>query len=91
MKSIVAGQQPVTVLEFAELAFGVDLELFFGVSGESPEEWAARTDAARDILADLAKESPEAKAFADELKKLIPTPMRRRRAGGRPVWSAVAA
>ncbi|MFE0460502.1 hypothetical protein ACFW1A_14780 [Kitasatospora sp. NPDC058965] len=91
MKSIVAGQHAVTRLEFAELAFGVDLELFAGKAGETAQEWAARTDAARDIWAELAEQDPEAAAFAADLMKLAAVPLRRRRAGGRPQWSAVAA
>lgn len=53
MKTIVAGRVVVSVAEFAELALGVDWELFDGVPGETAEECAARLDAARDILADL--------------------------------------
>ncbi|WP_327067800.1 hypothetical protein [Kitasatospora sp. NBC_01302] len=95
MKSIVAAQQPVTALELIELMLGVDADplgaLFGGVAGESEEEWAARTDAARDILADLAMEAPELAAFAVELMRAAPVRLHRPRSGRRPVWSEMAA
>ncbi|MFE0459581.1 hypothetical protein ACFW1A_10005 [Kitasatospora sp. NPDC058965] len=92
MKSIVAGQRAVSALEFTELALGVDVELFAGVPGESEIGRAARLDAARDILADLDQEDPQAAEFARALLMMAPVPMRfGRRSGRRPVWSAVAA
>ncbi|MGV9265521.1 hypothetical protein ACWDRR_12755 [Kitasatospora sp. NPDC003701] len=57
MKSIVAGQRAVSAREFAELALGVDNApfdaLFGGVAGESTDEYQARTDVAREVLAEL--------------------------------------
>lgn len=50
--------------EFAELAMGVDAELFAGSPGESVSERGARLDAARDVLADLWREEPELAAYA---------------------------
>ncbi|PYC80492.1 hypothetical protein C7C46_12375 [Streptomyces tateyamensis] len=94
MKSIVAGQRVFTALEFTELAFGLGLEpeLLSGVPDESAEEWAARTDALRDILADLAEQDPQAAEFARALMKLAPAPLPfGKRSGRRPAWSAVAA
>ena len=38
--------------DFIELALGTPLDLWLGAEGETPEEQAARLDAARDILAD---------------------------------------
>ncbi|WP_329456753.1 hypothetical protein [Streptomyces sp. NBC_01497] len=84
MKSIVAGHVAVTTTEFIELALGTPLDLWLGPEGkESPEEYAARRDAARDILADdpsildrvsgVAAEAIE--AFAPDLFDVI-TPLR---------------
>jgi hypothetical protein len=56
MRAFVAGQHVVTAEEFAELALGIDCELFAGVPGESAEERAARIDAARDMLAELREQ-----------------------------------
>ncbi|MFJ2868810.1 hypothetical protein [Kitasatospora sp. NPDC087314] len=55
MKLYVGGQEALSPLEFAELAFGVgiDIELFVGSEDESAEDRAVRLDAARDILRDL--------------------------------------
>ncbi|MFJ5922552.1 hypothetical protein ACIQF6_08055 [Kitasatospora sp. NPDC092948] len=50
MKSIVAGQHAANAEEFAELALGVDSELFAGVPGESPIERKARRDVALAVL-----------------------------------------
>lgn len=95
MKSIVAGQRAVSALEFTELALGVDADpfgaLFAGVVGESAQEWAARTDVARDVLAELWESDPESAAVATELMSLAPVPIRRKSAGRRPAWSGVAA
>ncbi|WP_171119173.1 MULTISPECIES: hypothetical protein [unclassified Streptomyces] len=54
MRTFVAGQEAVSDAEFAELALGIDIDLFRGpLKPETPAERAAREDAARDILADL--------------------------------------
>ncbi|WFB11655.1 hypothetical protein LRS74_15340 [Streptomyces sp. LX-29] len=54
MRMFVAGQEAVSDAEFAELALGLDIELFRGpLAPETSAERAAREDAARDILADL--------------------------------------
>ncbi|RFU83279.1 hypothetical protein DY218_28655 [Streptomyces triticagri] len=52
MRAYINGHQAVTPFDFLELALGTPLELWLGVDGESPEERAARLDAARDILTD---------------------------------------
>ncbi|MGW3021216.1 hypothetical protein [Streptomyces longwoodensis] len=65
MKYIVAGREAVNTAEFAELALGTPLELWFGVDGESEQEREARLDAARDILSD-----PEFSNLPDDLIRL---------------------
>lgn len=77
MRSIVAGQMPLGGAEFAELALGVDEELFTGVPGESELERAARLDAAGAVLADLRREDPELAAYAAALLRMAPVPLRR--------------
>ncbi|ROR43397.1 hypothetical protein [Kitasatospora cineracea] len=85
MKSIVAGQRAVGSEEFAELALGVDSELFAGVVGESVAEYRARTDVAVEVLADLRREDPELAAYAERLMDTAPRPLHvgRRGAGRR--------
>ncbi|MEU3494432.1 hypothetical protein ABZ747_13195 [Kitasatospora cineracea] len=80
MKSIVAGQRAANEDEFAELALGVDSELFAGVSGETAIEREARLDVAYEVLADLHREDPELAAYAERLLKSAPAPLRRVRA-----------
>ncbi|MFF2749513.1 hypothetical protein ACFVVA_28725 [Kitasatospora sp. NPDC058048] len=75
MRSIVAGQHAVDSKEFAELALGVDEELFTGVPGESALEYRARMDAADDIVADLRREDPELAAYAERLLGMAPVPL----------------
>lgn len=54
MRTFVAGQEAHGDFEFAELALGIDVDLFRGpLECESDGERAAREDAARDVLADL--------------------------------------
>ncbi|WP_262061169.1 hypothetical protein [Streptomyces sp. STR69] len=54
MRTFVAGQEAHGDTEFAELALGIDVDLFRGpLEFETDGERAARQDAARDILADL--------------------------------------
>ncbi|MFJ8440108.1 hypothetical protein [Kitasatospora griseola] len=77
MKSIVAGQHAVGSEEFAELALGVDEELFAGVPGESVLEYAARMDVALAVLADLRREDLELAAYAELLLSIAPVPLRR--------------
>ncbi|MCF2533707.1 hypothetical protein [Yinghuangia soli] len=67
MRTIVAGHMAFSVSEFAELAMGIDPELFTGPTDETPMERAARLDAAQDVLADLWREEPELAAFAEKL------------------------
>ncbi|MET9168401.1 hypothetical protein ABZW51_28370 [Streptomyces cellulosae] len=58
MRTWIAGQEALTGAEFAELALGIDIELFRGpLEPETDSERAAREDAARDILADLRKQA----------------------------------
>ena len=52
MKTYVAGQEARSDDDALELALGTPLELWLGTEGETAEEYAARRDAARDILAD---------------------------------------
>ncbi len=82
MKLIVAGQQAMTLAEFAELALGIgiDAELFLGPEDESPTERLVRLDAAGDILRDL---DPPAARFASALMRTA----ERRRAQ---TWKAAA-
>ena len=70
MRSIVAGQHAATPTEFAELALGIDTELFTGPAGpESAPARAARLAAARDILDELRREEPD---LADYAARLMP-------------------
>ncbi|WP_369183651.1 hypothetical protein [Streptomyces sp. Y1] len=95
MRLIVAGQRVVSALEFAELALGIDSApfdaLFGGVVGESVTEYAARTDVAREVLAELWEADPESAAVAAELLRCAPVPLHRQRAAGRRPRSGVAA
>ncbi|MFG2903676.1 hypothetical protein ACGF13_01220 [Kitasatospora sp. NPDC048286] len=77
MRSIVAGQHAVDSQEFAELALGVDEELFTGVPGESALEYRARMDVALAVLADLRREDPVLAAYAERLLSMAPVPLRR--------------
>ncbi|WP_405633527.1 hypothetical protein OG933_26700 [Streptomyces sp. NBC_00016] len=64
MRNFVAGQEAHGDTEFAELALGIDIDLFRGpLEPETDDERAAREDAARDILADLREEA----ASGDEI------------------------
>ncbi|MCX5213148.1 hypothetical protein OG689_28435 [Kitasatospora sp. NBC_00240] len=92
MRSIVAGRYAANPMEFAELALGVDVELFAGVAGESASEREARLDAAEGMLADLYREDPELAAYAERLLKSAPVPLRPvRTAAARVVPVGVAA
>ncbi|WP_406112774.1 hypothetical protein [Kitasatospora purpeofusca] len=77
MRLIIAGQTATDEDEFAELALGVDEQLFAGVAGEGEIERAARLDAAHAMLADLRREDPELAAYAERLLRSAPVPLRR--------------
>ena len=85
----------MSALEFAELALGVDADpfgaLFAGVVGESAQEWAARTDVAREVLAELWEADPESAAVAAELLRHGAGPAAPSAPPRRPAWSGVAA
>ncbi|OMI37892.1 hypothetical protein SPAR_18963 [Streptomyces sparsogenes DSM 40356] len=77
MKCIVAGHEAVTAKDFAELAFGIDLELFTGSAAESDDDRRARLDVARAVLAELRQSDPEAAAYAASLLRTSPLKGRR--------------
>ncbi|MEU8133769.1 hypothetical protein [Streptodolium elevatio] len=89
MRTIVAGHMAFSGSEFAELAMGIDPELFTGPTDETPMERAARLDAARDVLTDLWREDPELAAYAESLMnesaEVIELPARRTAVGR---WAA---
>ncbi|MFI9307895.1 hypothetical protein [Streptomyces triculaminicus] len=80
MRIFVAGQEAHGAMEFAELALGIDVDLFRGpLEGETDEERAAREDVARDILADLHAEAQAGDEiagwdalYADALTRTVP-------------------
>ncbi|MEW2566106.1 hypothetical protein [Streptomyces sp. NPDC047070] len=72
MKCIVAGHEAVTASEFAELALGIDLELFTGLAAESDIDRAARLDVAREVLAELRESDPQTAAYAQSLLRTSP-------------------
>ncbi|MBW1597925.1 hypothetical protein [Streptomyces sp. JJ38] len=86
MRYFVGSHQAVTADDFVELALGTPPELWLGVDGESPQERAAREDAARDILTEnpelidavsrIAVEALEAHTPA--LLNIVPITTRRR-------------
>ncbi|MEV4611677.1 hypothetical protein AB0K43_03615 [Kitasatospora sp. NPDC049258] len=80
MRLIVAGQEAATASEFAELALGIDVELFAGPAVESDTDKVVRLAVARDVLRDLA---PEPARYA---RALLNTAERRRAQ----VWKAAA-
>ncbi|MFE7354729.1 hypothetical protein ACFU8Q_16365 [Streptomyces sp. NPDC057543] len=96
MKTIVAGHVAVTATEFAELALGIDLELFTGSATESAMERAARLDVAHEVLAELRESDPETAAYAESLLRTLPMKARQsdgrrpRRAVRRPVKNCTA-
>ncbi|WP_328955743.1 hypothetical protein [Kitasatospora purpeofusca] len=77
MRLIIAGQTAADDDEFAELALGVDEQLFAGVASEGEIERAARLDAATGVLADLRREDPELAAYVERLLRTAPVPLRR--------------
>lgn len=104
MRTYVGGQEAVTALEFAELAYGFEVdvpmpedfrELFLGAPDETGEQRAIRLAAARDVLADL-RESSEADEvsllnalYAEQLMNAVP--LKSRVAATRTPWSRKAA
>jgi hypothetical protein len=74
---MVAGHEAYDTFEFTELALGIDRELFAGCADETDADRAARLDAARDVLADLAGDDPELAAYAQILMRQAPVPLRR--------------
>ncbi|MFF7634251.1 hypothetical protein ACFZB9_14010 [Kitasatospora sp. NPDC008050] len=72
MRLIVAGQEACTPREFAELAYGIDTELFTGTVGESALSRQARLAVAHEVMHDL---DPEAARYA---RSLLRTAARRR-------------
>ncbi|MCX4235373.1 hypothetical protein [Streptomyces ortus] len=72
MKCIVAGHEAVTASEFAELALGIDIELFTGLTAESDTDRAARLDVAREVLAELRESDPQTAAYAQSLLRTSP-------------------
>ncbi|MDT0476470.1 hypothetical protein RM863_30515 [Streptomyces sp. DSM 41014] len=80
MRTFVAGQEAHGDFEFAELALGIDVDLFRGpLESETDGERAAREDAARDILADLRAEAEAGDdvagwdaLYADALTRTVP-------------------
>ena len=66
MKLIVAGQEAATASEFAELALGIDVELFAGTVGEDDLDRRTRLAVAGEVLRDLA---PEAARYAKALMR----------------------
>ncbi|MFC8450605.1 hypothetical protein [Kitasatospora sp. NPDC057223] len=66
MKLIVAGQEAATASEFAELALGIDVELFAGIVGEDDLDRRTRLAVATEVLRDLA---PEAARYARALMR----------------------
>ncbi|MGI5397936.1 hypothetical protein ACQEVG_00390 [Streptomyces sp. CA-135486] len=80
MRTFVAGQEAHDDSEFAELALGIDVDLFRGpLEPETAKERQARTDVAREILKDL-REMGEAgdeiagwdALYADALTHTVP-------------------
>ncbi len=80
MRTYVAGQEAYGDLEFAELALGIDVELFRGpLEFETDDDRTAREDAARDVLADLRAEAAAGDEiagwdalYADALTRTVP-------------------
>ncbi|MFE0460733.1 hypothetical protein ACFW1A_15940 [Kitasatospora sp. NPDC058965] len=72
MRLIVAGHEATTASEFAELAIGIDTELFTGTAGESAISRRARLAVAHAKLADLTPTQ------AVHARRLLRTAARRR-------------
>ena len=52
MKNFIGPSEARSTDDFLELALGTPVDLWLGIEDETPQERAARLDAARDILAD---------------------------------------
>lgn len=80
MRTFVAGQEARGDFEFAELALGIDVDLFRGPLGSETDcERAAREDVARHVLADLRAEAEAGDEiagwdalYADALTRTVP-------------------
>ncbi len=80
MRTFVAGQEVHGDIEFAELALGIDVDLFRGpLEFETDGDRAAREDAGRDILADLRADAEAGDEiagwdalYADALTRTVP-------------------
>lgn len=80
MRTFVAGQEAHGDIEFAELALGIDIDLFRGpLESETDDDRAAREDAARDVLADLIAMGEDGDEiagwdalYADALTRTVP-------------------
>ncbi|MEU1311724.1 hypothetical protein ABZ419_22920 [Streptomyces cinnamoneus] len=87
MRTYIGTHEVLSAAEFEELALGfdelpvgIDHDLFRGpLSAESPQERAARLDAARDIVADLAAQGASGDEvaawdalYADALTRTLP-------------------
>ncbi|MEU9149380.1 hypothetical protein AB0D59_02210 [Streptomyces sp. NPDC048417] len=80
MRTFVAGQEAHGDIEFAELALGIDVDLFRGpLKFETDDDREAREDVAREVLRDL-REMGEAgdeiagwdALYADALTRTVP-------------------
>jgi hypothetical protein len=70
VKVFIADHRIVTPAEYLELALGIDRELFAGPrTPETPEQHAARLDAARDIIDQLRAEGES--ELADHAERLM--------------------
>lgn len=80
MRTFVAGQEAHGDFEFAELALGIDIDLFRGpLESETDDERAAREDVALHVLADLRAEADAGDEiagwdalYADALTRTVP-------------------
>ncbi|OPG10393.1 hypothetical protein B1R27_03170 [Streptomyces sp. GKU 895] len=96
MRTFVGAQEAYGEEEFAELALGIDVELFRGpLQSETDTERAAREDAARDVLADLREQADDGDdiaawdcLYADALTRTVP--FLRAASGPRPGTGAAA-
>lgn len=70
MKRSIGPYQAIASQDFAELALGTPPELWLGTDGETPEERAAREDAARDILSADPGMHVRLKLLAAEVRRL---------------------
>jgi hypothetical protein len=67
MRSTATGSDVTTTCEPAELVLGIDVELFAGVAGESPNDRRVRLPVARAILAELSEQDPKDARFVRSL------------------------